>query len=93
MTLQWQRQPTQHHPQQRDHGLYSDTAAITPNELLTVTIVAQSSPYSYDQTGDTTGITSTGGISTTLSAVRLTDGTTVVLAYNATPTASAWPTT
>ena len=47
--------------------------------------------YSYDQNGDTTGISSTTGVSTNLSydsqarlsAVRLADGTTVVLAYNA----------
>src|SRR5579884_4405062 len=49
--------------------LYSDTQSITPNELLTQTVLAGTpitSVFGDDQNGDTTLITSTQGTTTTL---------------------------
>ncbi len=84
--------------------LYSYTASITPNELLTQTVLAGTpitSVFGYDQNGDTTSITSTLTTTTTLvydsaarpitlTVVTPTTTTSVFLRYNAAGQRSAY---
>ena len=84
--------------------LYSYTQSITPNELLTQTVLAGTpitSVFGYDQNGDTTSITSTLNTTTTLvydsaarpitlTVVTPTTTTSVFLRYNAAGQRSAY---
>jgi YD repeat-containing protein len=76
--------------------VYSYTASITPNELLTQTILSATpitTVFGYDLNGDTTGITNTLGTTTltydslarpvTITAVTPSTTTSIFLRYNA----------
>jgi YD repeat-containing protein len=81
--------------------VYSYTASITPNELLTQTILSATpitTVFGYDQNGDTTAITNTLGTTTTLlydslarpvtiTALTPTTTTSVFLRYEELPSA------
>jgi RHS repeat-associated protein len=70
---------------------YGYSAAITPNEVLTVTTPGQlPTYYGYDQNGDTTAITNGSSLTTTLQydsqarpiTITLSDGTLITQTYN-----------
>jgi YD repeat-containing protein len=73
---------------------YGYSAAITPNEVLTVTTPGQVPVYyGFDQNGDTTAITTACSLTTTLQydsqaqpiAITLADGTLITATYSSAP--------